>query len=392
VERETQAKRTAVGAVFNSPMQLMAFLSLWDSHYRDGAPAGTPLVALIYSTNGAKDFVDQLRAVCARTGRFEAIEDITPEYSALYGGKLDFKRCVAFKSQLMRRTARYEFDTMFIAAFMSARAQKMLYESFSESTIRLFEDGIGSYIPKRIKMVDHGLVDRVSSGDCAEAHHIRLVRSVDLMLSSLPVPPQYHSDVPRIEFPELKVASYTIDYHAFGATFDAQRRRFGPREVLLLTQNFSDHLGGAGYTAEMERSMNDGVIADLLARGYRVVIRPHPRASAELWGTDWRHDPRVSVWAGASAYPVEVLIDYEAPPELLVGLSSSCLFYLRDFRGLSVYRYADRHVSALYALANEEYRAMIDLARHAIESYPEDARDGFDGPSAGSGGRAPELA
>ena len=138
--------------------------------------------------------------------------------------------------------------------------------------------------------------------------------------------------------------------------------------------------------------MNDGVIADLLTRGYRVVIRPHPRASVELWGTNWKHDPRVSVWSDTSAYPVEVLIDYEAPPELLVGLSSSCLFYLRDFRGLSVYRYADRHVSALYASANEEYRAMIDLARHAIESYPADARDGFDDPSAGGDGRAPELA
>ena len=115
--------------------------------------------------------------------------------------------------------------------------------------------------------------------------------------------------------------------------------------------------------------MNDGVIHDLVDRGYRVVIRPHPRATRDFWDVGWRSHPQVSVWNEASAYPVEVLIDYDAPPSLLVGLSSSCLFYLRDFRGLHVARYADEHVGTLYNAANDEYKQMIDLARAAIESY-----------------------
>ena len=368
-EHEAREKRLCVGAVFNSPMQMMAFLSLWDTRYRGASRSQMPLVALIYSTNGSRDFAQMLHAICERTGRFDAVFDITSEYSALYGGKLTFNRCVQFKKQLMRRLADYQMDTVFIAAFMSARAQKMLYESFSETTIRLFEDGIGSYVPKPIKMSDQGIVDRVSSGDCAEAHHIRLIKSVDLMLDSIPPPPQYGSDVTRVVFPELKTRSYTIDYHRFAKVLNAEQRRFSDGEALLLTQNFSDHLRGAGFTAGMEQRMNDGVIRDLVDQGYRVVIRPHPRATRDFWDVDWRSHPRVSVWNEASAYPVEVLIDYEAPPSLLVGLSSSCLFYLRDFRGLHVARYPDEHVGALYNAANDEYKQMIDLARAAIESY-----------------------
>jgi len=379
--RVAEAETPAVAAIFNSPMQMMAMLSLWDERYHDTVPEGTPLVALIYSTNGSKDFIKLLTRLCEKTRRFEKVIDITPEYSGLYGGKLSFRRCVDFKKKLLEHLGRYSVDTIFIAAFMSARAQKMLYEVFSDSTIRLFEDGMGSYVPKRIKTIDRGIVDRVTSGDCAEAHHIRLIESVDLMLDSVPVPPQYRSDVPRIEFPELSVRSYRIDYQRFGDLLGVQRRRFATDEALLLTQNFSDHLKKEGFDAALEIEMNDSVIADLLERGQRVVIRPHPRASRRLWGARWERHPKVEVWDEVSSYPIEVLIDYTQPPRAIVGLSSSCLFYLRDFERLDVKRYPDARAQVLFDLANEEYKLMIDLARDALSPY-ELAGEGLEKPAA----------
>ena len=362
--------RPAVAAVFNSPMQMMAFLSLWDARYRDSVPPGTPLIALVYSTNGSKNFIKLLSSLCTRTDRFAEVVDITPEYASLYRGKLGFDRCVRFKNALLRRIRPFEVDTIFIAGFMSAKAQKLLYETFAESTIRLFEDGMGSYVPKRIKLVDRGIVDRVTSGDCAEAHHLRMIESVDLMLTTIPAPPQYGSDISRIEFPDLTVGEYQIDYHRFARTLGVETRGFGPKDALLLTQNFSDHLGKLGYTAALEREMNDAVIQDLLDRGHRVVIRPHPRATREFWSPRWSSHPNVEIWSDVSAYPVEILIDYDSPPACLVGLSSSCLFYLRDFRGLRVHRYPDARARALFDIANDEYKKMIDMARDALAPYP----------------------
>ena len=89
------------------------------------------------------------------------------------------------------------------------------YEVFTDATIRLFEDGIGSYVPKPIRMTDDGLVDRITGGDCAQAHHIRTIESVDLLLASVPAPPQYFADVERIEFPELTIGGFKVDFAAY---------------------------------------------------------------------------------------------------------------------------------------------------------------------------------
>lgn len=368
--RTAGAQRIAIGAIFNSPMQMMAFLSLWDARYRDAMPVGTPLVALVYSTNGANNFAERLRMLCERTGRFADVLDITPEYAAVYRKSVSFDSCVRFKSALIKRLGSYQLDTVFVAAFMSARAQKLLYETFAESTIRLFEDGVGSYVPKQIKLFDEGIVDRVSSGDCAEAHHIRLVSSVDLMLDSLPVPPQYQADIPRVDFPDVRTRSYTIDYEQFRTVLRAPRRSFAADDVLLLTQNFSDHLRSSGFTPELERRMNDAVIADLRTRGLHVVIRPHPRATADFWSPRWASDPGVSIWSDDPSYPVEVLLDFERTPRAIMGVSSSCLLYLRDLKGIAAYRYADEAIEALYSVATDEYKSMIDLVRGALQPYP----------------------
>lgn len=353
--------RPAAVMVFNSVTQMMFALSLWDDRYAHGSP-DLPLVAVVHSDRGRGEFSSELCAACSRTGRFAQVIDITPEYTELYAGRITFNRAVRFKVDLLRRLAPYTADTVLIAAFMSARAQKMLYEVFADSTIRLFEDGIGSYVPKAIRMADSGLVDRVTSGDCAQAHHIRKVESVDLLLESIPAPPQYHADIDRIEFPELTVGGFRVDFRNCARLLGAVPRRFRADEALLVTQNFSDHLAGRGFTADHEAAMNDRVIGMLLEGGMRVVVRPHPKASRPMWGARWADTAGFEVWSGAPSTPIELLLDHDHPPGVVVGVSSSCLFYLAEFTPTKVRRYPDTVTAGLRAAATDEYVAMLDIS------------------------------
>ncbi|HWJ85327.1 MAG TPA: polysialyltransferase family glycosyltransferase, partial [Cellulomonas sp.] len=359
---ETPAGPTVV-MVFNSPMQLMAVLSLWDQ-----APSvrDARLVALVHSTNGAPGFGAALVDLSRRTGRFDVVVDISDAYRAVYAGRPTVARVREFGARLREAWGEGDVHAIYVSGYMSARAQKFLYESAAGAPVRLFEDGLGSYVPKSIKLHDTGLVDRVSSPDCAEAQHIGIVSSVDLMLSRVPAPPQYGADVARVSFPALTVGRYRIDYAHFRKVLGARGRSFEPDEVLLVAQNFADHLAPREVVAGVEQAVNDAVVAQLVEAGHRVVIRPHPRAGARTWGSRWDDDPRVVVWDDEPILPVEVLLDPQAPPALTVGATSSCLFYLHELTELPVSRYPDELLDALRAHANDEHRWMLDLAASVL--------------------------
>lgn len=352
-----------VGMMFNSPMQLMAVLSLWD--HAPTLPAAR-LVALVHSTNGAPGFAARLVDLCRRTGRFDAVVDVTEAYREVYAARPTVASVRAFGGRLRDAWGGGAVHAIYVSAYMSARGQKYLYEAAGKVPVRLFEDGVGSYVPKSVKLHDTGLVDRVSSRDCAEARHIGGIASVDLMLTCIPVPQQYRADLPRVTFPPVTVGGYRIDYAHFRRVLGARGRSFAPDEVLLVAQNFADHLAPRGTVAEAERAVNDAVVARLLAGGRRVVIRPHPRAGARTWGPQWDDDPRVVVWDDEPMLPVEVLLDPQAPPALTVGATSSCLFYLHELTDLPVSRYPDELLGVLRAHANGEHRWMMDLAAQVL--------------------------
>ncbi|MEN0130142.1 MAG: glycosyltransferase [Brevundimonas sp.] len=349
----------AVVMVFNGPMQLMAALSLWDH-----APAvpGARLVALVHSTSGAPDFAARLVALAQRTGRFDVVADISDAYRAVYVERPSAASVRDFGRRFRAAVGPGELAAIYVAAYMSARGQKFLYESAGGVPVRLFEDGLGSYVPKSIKQHDEGVVDRVTSRDCAVAHHIGLVESVDLMLTSVPVPQHYGADLPRVRFPRVSVGSYRIDYASFREVFGARVRAFAPDEVLLVTQNFADHLQPHEEVAAVERAVTDAVVGDLLDAGYRVVVRPHPRAGAPTWGSRWADDERVAVWDDQAMLPVEVLLDPGAPPALAVGATSSCLFYLGELTTIPVRRFPDDAMAALRGCADDEHAWMMDVS------------------------------
>jgi glycosyltransferase involved in cell wall biosynthesis len=371
---EPAPKPSAV-VVLNSPMQLMAFLSLWETKYRAQTP-NLELVAMIYSTNGSAEFGAHLCGLAQRTRAFAKVVDITPLYESIYASSVTFGMCKDIKRAVMRELGEHSPEVVFFAAFMSARGQKMLYEAFAGSTIRLFEDGLGSYVPKRIKMLDEGIVDRVSSGDCAEAHHIRLISSVDLMLRRVPCPPQYHTpNLTRVSFPVVTRGEYRIDYGRCTRLMNAPPpTRFTERDVLLVTQNFCDHLGKRGFTATEETAIYDSVIETLLTKGYRVTIRPHPRASTQLWNPTWAGHPDVVEWTSAREFPLELLLDYTALPAALVGISSSCLFYLSapPYKATCLTLETSR-VEGLIRKATDEHQHMLQIASgvlKTLESLP----------------------
>lgn len=350
--------------VFNSPTQMVSALALWDQ--RLGQDSDLPLVAAVYSTGGAEGFSAELAGLARRTGRFDLVVDITETYKRVYSESPAFGSLVALKRDFREAVAPYAADTLLIAAFMSARAQKMLYETFDTARIRLFEDGLGSYVPKPIKMTDTGFVDRITSGDCAEAYHIRRIESVDLQLAKIPIPPQYAGNVPSLQYPEVRVGAYSVDFDAVARAFEATPRSFPPGCALVVTQNFFDHLGKRGLTVEAEREINDATIGHLLESGRQVIIRPHPRASEDVWSSRWDDDARVEVWREYRGVPVEAIVDSESPPEILVGISSSCLFYMGGNEGMKVRRYADAALGTLARYSTAEYKLMLSMARDAL--------------------------
>ncbi|WP_051681682.1 glycosyltransferase [Cellulomonas sp. HZM] len=376
-----------VAMVFNSPMQLMAVLSLWDANgQRDGQPhrqehvladgsADARLVALVHSTTGADGFAARLVEMCRGTGRFATVADISVAYAQVYADKPSAASVRGFAAALSDACGGVP-DEVYVAAYMSARAQKYLYEAFPGVPLHLFEDGVGSYVPKSIRLRDDGLVDRVTGRDCAQGAHVSALSTVDLMLRGVPVPAQYGAqvlaDVPRIRFPQVRVGAYAIDYPRWARVLGAQHRAFAPDEVLLVTQNFSDHLRPRALVAEVERAVNDQVIEALLADGHRVVVRPHPRAGAQVWGERWADDPRFTVWEDQPMLPVEVLLDPGAPPALVVGATSSCLFYAHERMGLAVRRYPDAALDALAEHANDEHAWMMGLAAQVLPALDAD--------------------
>jgi len=354
----------AVVLVLNSPMQLMAGLSLLDARLAATYPRAR-LVALVHSTNGAPGFAEQLVDLCRRTGRFDVVADITAAYGEVYADKPSTAGIERFGSALAEVWGPQP-RALLVAGYVSARAQKYLYEVAGSTPVHVYEDGLGSYVPKSIRLHDSGVVDRVGSGDCAVARHIGALTSVDLMLRSVPVPQQYDAPVPRIAFPPVRVGAYRIDYTRFAAVLGAVGRRFAPDEVLLVAQNFCDHLRPREAVLAAERAANDQVVAALLAAGHRVVIRPHPRAGAITWGERWADDPRVEVWRDEPLLPVEVLLVPGALPAFAVGATSSCLFYLDELTGLPVRRFDDEAMALLRAHANAEHGWMMDLAAQVL--------------------------
>lgn len=368
----------AVVLVLNSPMQLMASLSLFDARLAATYPQAR-LVALVHSTNGAAGFAERLVELCRRTGRFDTVADITAAYGQVYADKPSTVAIERFGSALAEVWGPQP-RALVVAGYVSARAQKYLYEVAGPTPVHVYEDGLGSYVPKSIRLHDTGVVDRVGSGDCAVARHIGALTSVDLMLRHVPVPQQYDAPVPRIVFPPVRVGAYRIDYARFASVLGAGGRRFAPDEVLLVAQNFCDHLRPRQTVLAAERAANDQVIEALLAAGHRVVIRPHPRASALTWGERWADDPRVEVWQDEPLLPVEVLLVPGALPAFAVGATSSCLFYLDELTGLPVRRFDDRSMDLLRAHANAEHGWMMDLAAQVltpldapVEAGPSDA-------------------
>lgn len=377
----TGAASDAIVFIVNSPTQLVTGLALWDQVY--SSPDAPPLTALVYSTGGASDFGARVKDLAVRTGRFARVVDVTDTYRRVYGrdpGTDDLRRAQrAFRAHLAPLRA----TRVFIPAFMSARAQKLLYETFDGASVHLFEDGLGSYVPKPIKMVDDGLRDRVLSGDCAEAFHIRRIATVDLLWDALPAPPQYGADLPGVRFPELHVGRFRPDFSAVAAAWDAVPRAFSPDTVLVTTQNFADHLRHAGLTRDVERELNDAMIARLVDSGARVVVRPHPRASEDVWSGRWSSDPRVEIWREHPGVPVEALLTPSALPGAVVGVSSSCLFTLAGRSDLAVRRFADAAYTTLERFSTPEYQEMLELARTAIEPWspPESPADKPQHPS-----------
>ncbi|MFT4282238.1 glycosyltransferase [Microbacterium sp.] len=377
----TGASSDAIVFVVNSPTQLVTGLALWDQVY--SSPGAPPLAALVYSTGGASDFGARVKDLAERTGRFARVVDVTDTYRRVYGrdpGTDDLRRVQrAFRAHL----GPFRAARVFIPAFMSARAQKVLYETFDGASVHLFEDGLGSYVPKPIKMVDDGLRDRVLSGDCAEAFHIRRIATVDLLWDALPAPPQYGAELPGVRFPEVHVGRFRPDFSAVVDAWGAAPRAFSPDTVLVTTQNFADHLRHAGLTREVERGLNDAMIARLVDSGARVVVRPHPRASEDVWSERWSSDPRVEIWREHPGVPVEALLAPSALPAAVVGVSSSCLFTLAGRPDLSVRRFPDAAYATLGRFSTPEYREMLELARVAVEpwSSPEPAADGPQHPS-----------
>lgn len=249
--------------------------------------------------------------------------------------------------------------------WLTRPAEKLVFETYPPARIQLFEDGLISYIPVALAQ------DREDSGSlkaqirerldkllpvrryrrsrwALDPRHLSRVSSAYLQLTPEAPAPETLASVPRrfVDYHFLHQALervrpiLTTSYLADTADDDSV-----PDRVLVLGQALSRN--GILSPGE-ELAIYKGIIDTLLAKGYRILWKEHPRISepffADLKAHVQKHRPnaeeRLRELSLPGAYPVELVADRLGLAGC-VGGTSAALFYLRRLYEIPCYTFGD---------------------------------------------------
>ncbi|MEM6393898.1 MAG: polysialyltransferase family glycosyltransferase [Planctomycetota bacterium] len=256
-------------------------------------------------------------------------------------------------------------------------SQRVLIEAFPGAGVTLYEDGLHSYVPGRrsgglLKRVMLGTVGewtsagRVKRASIAAGTVARLKRAVWLLDDQLPVPPA----LARIQ--RLPVSAEVLRgvleqavgvAEASGWAGVGEGVSDGPERLVVLGQCYAQ---ASQMSREAEAELYHGVVGDVLAMGYDVLWKEHPRL-ADGFGPGLREafGDRVVLGGLPGWLPIEA-VAARLNVAGCVSATSTSLFYLKKLGMDRVYTFADRLPGSLH----RSYGVMQRMVTDRLEALP----------------------
>ena len=265
-------------------------------------------------------------------------------------------------------------------AYLSAYEERLLAEVFSSSALAVYEDGFGTYFqfedepPEisrqfsrvarwrsvlkgtwRLEAISH----RLHTWTMPPIYRRRLAEAWLLLGEYLPVPPFLAGRVRPIPYADL--------LEQFKGVRQAENWSLpvtGAGQVLCLGQNL--YMFGMASVA-VELALYRDVVETLIAAGYDVVWKEHPRAVEPFGPRLAETFPRqFQLLEVPAELPVDVLVaarDWRA----CVSVYSSTLFYAKYLYGIPAYTFAEQALSCM----DKPNRKAFDLTMQHIPDYRE---------------------
>jgi hypothetical protein len=247
-----------------------------------------------------------------------------------------------------------------------------VFATYSSARIQLFEDGLISYIPISLATDLDEPVDlpkgigwfrrqvRVlldawrpvrryrRSRDKLDPRHLDRVKSAYLQLTPNAPPPEVLAHIPRrfVEYGLLQKALDRVKPLVFGKTLENTAEDAASADRLLLLGQALSRNGIMPRDEEL-RIYKD-IIETLLAKGYRVLWKEHPRISEPFFADLSAHvntrypgaEDRLQELFIPHAFPVELVADRLGLAGCVAG-TSAALFYLRRLYAIPCYTFAE---------------------------------------------------
>lgn len=214
----------------------------------------------------------------------------------------------------------------------------------------------------RGRLPAHDASRRLATWHIASAYWKRISRLYALLPANLEPPPPYN------RARAVSIAKEHLVAALAGARGVLKEREVdvGKRDVLLLPQPFIQFLHGRPPAAVLKQEVEfyRDIVRDLLARGYDVVWKDHPRGDASVFAEVGRGYPpgRVRKQDFPARLPVELMPGVQKFRHC-VSITSSALFYLNLLYGVGRWTCADR-LMPLVTAERAEYLALPQFMRH----------------------------
>jgi hypothetical protein len=260
-------------------------------------------------------------------------------------------------------------------------AYRLAMETYPRAALTVYEDGYWSppvlrdeslleryevfrqwlMLALRGRLKAHDASRRLATWRIASAYWRRIAGLYAFLPANLEPPPPYnYGRVAPIAKEHLVAA---LD----GARGVLREREIdvGSRDVLLLPQPFVQFMHGRPAAAVLRQEIEfyRGIVRELLAKGYDVVWKDHPRGDESVFGEVARGHPagRVRKQEFPARLPVELMPGVQKFRHC-VSITSSALFYLDALHGVRRWTCADR-LMPLVTAERAEYLALPQFLR-----------------------------
>ena len=249
--------------------------------------------------------------------------------------------------------------------WLTRPAEKLVFETYPSARIQLFEDGLISYIPVPLAHEMEGAgslktrirerLDKLRpvrryrrSHWALDPRHLSRVESAYLQLTPDAPAPEILAHIPR-RFVEYRLLHQALErvkpILAASYLADSAAEEIVPDRLLVLGQALSRN---GMMSRDEELGIYGDIIDTLLAKGYRVLWKEHPRIHEPFFADLKTHlqnrapgaEERLRELSLPRAFPIELAADRLGLAGCVAG-TSAALFYLRRLYGIPCYTFGD---------------------------------------------------